>query len=368
MSKPHITFSLIPRALAWHNSKRIIFLPGAIILLIIAVWAGLIRLGWDWPVIQPTLPMAHGPLMVGGFLGTLISLERAVALDARWSYSAPLLTSMGAALLIVNGADGLSGPLFITLGSVVLVLVMVQILRIHVTLHTGVIIGGTLCWLVGNLLWLFGWPVYQIVAWWIGFPILTVAGERLELGRFLQIPTRVTAAFMVCVVIFLLGAASSIANYVIGLRLAGVGLVLLAVWLLRYDIANRRIEAGGQARFIAISLLSGYGWLIIGGVLAMSSGGLPAGPSYDAMLHAIFLGFTFAMIFAHAPIIFPAILQRSFQYTPRFYSHLILLHLSLAMRVFGDLLLWWPARLWGGLLNAVVLLLFLGNTLTSIRK
>lgn len=46
--------------------------------LLAALWAGLVRLGWGLPPLRPTLPIAHGPLMVSGFLGTLISLERAV--------------------------------------------------------------------------------------------------------------------------------------------------------------------------------------------------------------------------------------------------------------------------------------------------
>jgi hypothetical protein len=41
------------------------------------------------------LYIGHGPLMVCGFLGTLISLERAVALDA-WSYAAPALQQRAA--------------------------------------------------------------------------------------------------------------------------------------------------------------------------------------------------------------------------------------------------------------------------------
>jgi len=304
--------------------------------------------------------------MVGGFLGTLISLERAVALQRRWAYAAPLLTGIGATFIALGGS-GWPGPLLITVGSVLLVLIMVQILRIHITLHTGVILIGTACWFLGNLLWLLGQPVPHVIAWWIGFPLLTVAGERLELGRFLHLSARVTTAFLVCTVVFIAGAIASSINYTVGMRLLGVGMVLLALWLLRYDIASRRIKVGGQARFIAISLLSGYGWLAFGGVLATIHGGLMAGPLYDAMLHTLFLGFTFAMIFAHAPIIFPAVLQRPFHYTPRFYSHLFLLHVTLALRVTGDLLLWWPGRQWGGLLNGVVLLLFLGNTLASIQ-
>ncbi|MCB0099601.1 MAG: hypothetical protein KDE46_27900, partial [Caldilineaceae bacterium] len=187
-------------------------MAAALLSLLVAMWAGLIRLGWGWPAIQPTLPMAHGPLMVSGFLGTLISLERAVALDKKWSYFAPLLSGAGAALLIV-GMSGWIGPLLITMGSVLLVLIMVQILRIHITLYTGVIIAGTLCWLVGNLLWLLGWPVYQIVIWWIGFPLLTVAGERLELGRFLQLSVRVIVIFIACVGVFIAGAAIAMVLY-----------------------------------------------------------------------------------------------------------------------------------------------------------
>jgi hypothetical protein len=49
-----------------------------------------------------------------------------------------------------------------------------------------------------------------------------------------------------------------------------------------------------------------------------------------------------------------------------FYAHLILLHLSLIMRVAGDLALNIPIRKWGGLLNEVAILLFLAVTIYSI--
>ncbi|MCB0109511.1 MAG: hypothetical protein KDE53_26495, partial [Caldilineaceae bacterium] len=142
--------------------------------------------------------------------------------------------------------------------------------------------------------------------------------------------------------------------------------VALAFWLLRYDIARRRIKAGGQARFTALCLLSGYGWLAIAGLLAIRYPGQLAGPYYDALLHAIFLGFVFTMIFGHAPIVFPAVLQRPLPYRPRFYSHLLLLHITLAVRIAGDLLLSMSLRQWGALLNALVVLLFLGNTVAAL--
>ena len=156
-------------------------------------------------------------------------------------------------------------------------------------------------------------------------------------------------------------------SYALGVRLLGVGLLAMAIWLLRYDIAGRRIHAGGQARFTAICLMAGYVWLAFAGLLAIARGTAMAGPVYDALLHSVFVGFSFSMIFGHAPIIFPAVLQIPMQYTPRFYSHLILLHASLLLRVAGDLIPYWPARLWGGLLSALVILLFLFNTVTSVK-
>ena len=67
----------------------------AIISLLAAMWAGLIRIGWDYASWQPDLAQAHGALMVSGFLGTVIGLERAVAAAAvyknRLLYIVPLL-------------------------------------------------------------------------------------------------------------------------------------------------------------------------------------------------------------------------------------------------------------------------------------
>ena len=84
-----------------------------------------------------------------------------------------------------------------------------------------------------------------------------------------------------------------------------------------------------------------------------------AGPFYDAMLHIVFVGFVISMIFGHAPIIFPAIVQVRLIFQPAFYIHLLLLHLSLLLRVAGDLASLQTVRQWGGLLNEVAILLFL---------
>ncbi|HET9905902.1 MAG TPA: hypothetical protein VFQ23_04660 [Anaerolineales bacterium] len=74
------------------------------------------------------------------------------------------------------------------------------------------------------------------------------------------------------------------------------------------------------------------------------------------------------MIFGHAPIIFPAILGAPIAHTPAFYAHVSLLHLSLVVRIVGDLNGQMDIRLVGGLLNEVAILLFLGLTIYSIVK
>ena len=137
-------------------------------------------------------------------------------------------------------------------------------------------------------------------------------------------------------------------------------MILLGLWLLRFDIARRTIKQSGLTRFIAVCLLSGYVWLVVSGLIALIYGAVSAGPVYDAMLHAIFLGFVFAMIFGHAPIIFPAVLGLEIDYQSYFYIPLILLHLSLIARICGELLGSGTVRLWGGLFNVIAVILYLG--------
>jgi hypothetical protein len=339
----------------------------ALLALLAGMWAGLLRLNWTWPVLQPKLPMAHGPLMVSGFLGTLIGLERAVALEHRWTYLGPLFTGLGAILLII-GVTGSLGPLLMTMGSVVLVLVFAFIVRRQPALFTATMGLGALSWLVGNALWLAGRSIPLVVLWWAGFLVLTIVGERLELSRLLRLSQTAYGTFLWATGLFLAGLLLTGADLNAGMRLAGVGMLALTAWLLRYDIARRTVRQPGLARFTAACLLSGYVWLAVSGLLALRFGGMVAGPRYDATLHALFLGFVFGMIFGHAPIIFPAVLNLPIAFHPAFYAHLMLLHLSLVLRVSGDLLLYGPARKWGGLLNVAALLLFLANTIYSVRR
>ena len=351
----------------WQRLARLPLLLLAALALLAGLWAGLLRIGWSWPDWGTGMAAVHGPLMVSGFLGTIIGLERAVALGRRPAYLPPLLSGAGAALLLL--APGTPpARLLVTAGSAGLVLVFVFILRRHTALYTVVMALGAALWLLGNVIWLSGRTVTLAVPWWIGFLVLTIAGERLELSRVLRYQARTQVLFGMTTALSLVGVAATFWHFGFGMRVAGAGLVSLALWLLVYDIARRNLRHRGLTRYMAVCLFSGYIWLAVGGVLALWYGGLPAGPLYDAMLHAIFLGFVFAMIFGHMPIIFPAVSGRSLSYRPAFYGPLVLLHLSLLLRLAGDLLFLPAARRWGGLLNALVVVLFLVVTMTAARR
>jgi len=116
-------------------------------------------------------------------------------------------------------------------------------------------------------------------------------------------------------------------------------------------------------------LIAGYVWLVIGGALWLPlAGSFVAGPLYDSMLHSIFLGFVFSMIFAHGPVILPVITGVKMAFLKSFYLHAALLHLSLGLRIFGDLADITGAQKWGGALNALAIILFLLNNVRAVRQ
>jgi hypothetical protein len=129
------------------------------------------------------------------------------------------------------------------------------------------------------------------------------------------------------------------------------------------------VKGRGLPRFIAVCLLTGYAWLALSGLVILVSGGLGyGGPSYDAALHAVLLGFVFSMVFGHAPIILPAVLRVAVPYTPYFYLPLALLHVSLLVRLTGDWMMSAHWRAWGGALNGIALLAFVLGTITAVVR
>jgi hypothetical protein len=271
--------------------------------------------------------------------------------------------SASGALLLVFAPPGPAGAFLITAGSGVVVVMFLAIVRRQPSVFAHTMLIGAVMWLVGNVWWATGAAIYRVVCWWMAFVVLTIAGERLELNRLLRPTAWVRAAFVLVVTVLTTGVLSVSEWPSVGARVIGIGLLGLTWWLSRHDIARHTVRQQGLTRYMATCLLAGYVWLGVAGVLLLVVRPLSPGTAYDAMLHAVFVGFVLSMIFGHSPIVLPATLRTPLPYRRTFYLPLAVLHGSLVMRLAGDLVEdLGRLRAWGGLFNALALLLFVGNT------
>lgn len=346
---------------------RLLLAVPAAVALVAGLWSGLVRLGWSLPALAPA---AHGPLMIGGFLGTVICLERAVAFRRRWVYAAPALAGAGG-LALLFGAGRPWPQILLLAASILLLAGFLTVYRHYFGRRwdwpSGTLVLAAGLWVVGNLLWLAGWPVARVTPWWVAFLVLTVAGERLELARVQLLRPRPLRQFGGIVGLLLAGLTLTGPAFELGVRLLAVGLLALGLWLLRQDVARRTIRSTGLPRYVAACLLPGYLWLMGAGLLWLwRPAALSAGPYYDALLHAVLVGFVLSMIFGHAPIILPAIAGIRVGYTAALYVPLMLLHGSLLLRIWGDLAQKPAARQWGGLLNVAAVALFAAVLLRAV--
>jgi hypothetical protein len=344
------------RAGAAPSPRGLLLLPAGLGMLA-GLDAALMLLGVPAPVTAARLPQVHGMLMVFGFVGTLISLERAVALGRRPGFCAPALMGLGG-LVLLSPAPMRVGQTMMLLGAAALVGVYVPLWRRQRDEAVLVqALGAVLA--VGALgLWLGGVPVATTLPWLAGFMVLTIGAERLELARLAMGPGAGTmlvllaAALMLSVVPALLWPQA-------GYPLLGLALLVLVGWLAAHDVARRTVRTTGITRFMAACLLAGYAWLAVAGGIWLLAGPATSGGAYDAVIHSVFLGFTISMVMAHAPVILPAVMRRPLPYHPVLFAPAVLLHAGLLVRLWlGDargLRTCWQV---GGVLNVVALLLF----------
>ncbi|HID40282.1 MAG TPA: hypothetical protein EYP36_12325, partial [Calditrichaeota bacterium] len=233
--------------------------------MVIGIWVGLVRMGWQWSVPHEGLVMLHGPLMVGGFLGTVIGMERAVASKQVWGFLAPLFSALAALLYLVFPGKESLAVIFLTLSSLFMVLIFLYMLKRHIDAATVVMAIGAAVWLLGNLAWLGGYSIPQVVLWWAGFLIVTIVGERLELTRFLNIAKNQYRLLYSMLVLLAVGLVFSLFNLDLAMRITGLANLALSIWLLRNDIARRALKKPGLTRFLSLALLTGYFWLGLSG-------------------------------------------------------------------------------------------------------
>lgn len=349
------------------GSHRAWLMVGAGISLLAGLDGALLLLGVWSPVMSTRLSKWHGPLMVLGFVGTVICLERAVALGHRLAYLVPAMSGFGVIVLLapLPFDSARAGLALLTLAQLGLLTIYVPLWRRS---HDDAVViqgAGAFCAAGAAALLTTGAHVSQIVGWLACYMILTICGERLELSRLTMARNRALSALCLAVVAALL---VSVVSPAIGWRVLGVVLIGLAVWLCRHDVARGGLRRGGQAAYIGTLLMIGYLWLATAGIVCTIQRPPTSRNGYDAVVHSLFLGFTMGMVLGHAPIILPAVLQVRLEWTTWFWLPAFLLEASLLVRIgIGDGLDRSAAVQAGGTVNVLSLLTLVAVIATHIQ-
>lgn len=343
---------------------RMLWMLPAGLALLAGLDAGLLLLGLPAPVTTERLPEVHGMLLVLGFVGTLISLERATAYARPIGFVTPALLGLGGILLVVTPVPLIVAKIVLAAGAASFVLLYVPLWRrqYDAALLTQLLAAGLAT--CGAVIWIGQDELTRIIPWLVGFLVLTIAAERVELARITMGPR--------AGIRLLLHAWAITAALTVGLVLPDAGAILLGLallsltgWLIVHDVARRTIRASGVTRYMAACILAGYVWLGVA-ALVLLLGYPSAQPAYDAVIHAVFLGYTFSMIMAHATTILPAVLHIPLPYRPAFWAPIAILQVALIVRVWvGDGLGVTAAWQVGGVLGVVSLLLFVLTAVTS---
>lgn len=343
---------------------RILWMVPAGLALLAGLDAGLVLLGLPAPVTTARLPETHGMLLTLGFVGTLISLERATAYARPLGFVAPALLGAGGVLMVVAPVPLIAAKIVLAAGAAAFVLLCIPLWQrqYDAALLTQLLAAGlALC---GAVIWIGQSEMTRVIPWLIGFLVLTIAAERVELAR---ITMGAHAGIRLLVHAWAVTAALAVGLVLpdFGAILLGVVLLSLTGWLVVHDIARRTINAAGVTRYMAACILAGYVWLAVA-ALVLLLGYPTAQPAYDAVIHAVFLGYTFSMIMAHATTILPAVLRIALPYRPAFWAPIAVLQVALIVRVWiGDGLGIPAAWQIGGVLGVAAIVLFLLTAVTS---
>ena len=130
------------------KNKHIFLLPLVFTSLLTGILTGWIRIGWNFPAVGSIGD--HGAFMIGGFLGTLICLERTVSNPNKIALMVPAVNSLS----IVSLLAGYSTASYICmlLGGLGLTLVYIKLYSDHKKFFILVLMCGALCYVIGNLM------------------------------------------------------------------------------------------------------------------------------------------------------------------------------------------------------------------------
>jgi hypothetical protein len=344
------------------KTSRLPLLALAFLSLITGLITGLGRIGWSGMAL-PSM-VHHGGIMIGGFLGTLIILEKIIPLKKKILYGIPVLSALSVMMFIFS-LDEIAFVLLVA-ASVGLVLVFTYYFLQERSPVYFLMLIGSFCWLTGNLLLMKNEFYPQAVSWWMAFTLFVIGAERIELMKFLPVSPYQKLLFVGGLLLFVIGSLLSFHG--IGNVITGLSLAFAAIWLLRHDIIGISIKKSGLTRYIAIALLSGYLCLFICGVFLMAF--KTQAFAYDIVVHTFFIGFVLSMILAHGPIILPGVIGVHHKpYNRLFYICLIVLHVSWLTRAVSSILLEFETRRLSGILTTIAILgYFITLAVTTIME
>jgi len=342
--------------------QRLLFLMMALASLLIGLWTGLTRLGWDLSYLKPTF--YHGSIMVGGFLGTLICLEKAIPLKNNLLLLIPVVNA--SSIVFFLSGHFTYALVILIVGSTGLCIIYLIYLSQQDELPILIMLMGALSWLTGNILLLFKNLYPLSLSWLMAFLLFTITAERLELSKFLPVTRLNKIVLLILLGLFVTGALLHFHG--IGSYFTGASLIGISIWLMRYDVIRVTLKKEGLTKFTAVALLTGYFALLLDGIFFII---FPATPfAYDALVHTFFIGFIFPMIFAHGPIILPGVLGVSVKpYHRALYFPLMLLIGSVLIRILADAyVISYTFRMMSGWISAGGILLYLVTLFTLLLR
>ena len=363
---------------------RLVLLAGGGLGLLAGLDAALLRLGLAAPVGAVNLSTLHGILMLYGFLGTAITLERAVALQSDkhaftwWGYLSPAASGLGVITALIGVAHpgspfGRLIPAAMWIASMALLnLIYLVIWRRQQTFFLLIQILGSVAGLIGITLWGRGFEIPVVIPWWTAFLVLTILGERVEMARISFSSNVIQVRVFVESLVYFTALMVSMFAPEWGYPLTGLALAVLIIDVAAHDIAFRTIRTGGLTKFMAAAMLAGYGWALLAAGIWIVRGQVLSGYAYDTVVHSLTIGFALSMVMAHAPIIIPAVARRSIPYSPVMWAVWGLLQAGLLIRVLGgarvalgqgEAVSAWQ---FGGAVDVLTVLAFVITTMTLI--
>ncbi len=329
--------------------------------LAILIWAGIAcltglmtafaRIGLSPFAQSHELVSVHGALMVFGFLGTAIGMERGVAYHAgsashpSWGLIAPLLGALGVVSTFVLALIPTLPQWWPAIPGAFWAASMFELSAVYIgiwswqnSLTLIIQMMGSLTGALGMILYACSVPALRLAPLWMVFLVLTIIGERLELARVSFTGRRVENTLLTAAGVSVVGSILILFIPEVGYVILGLSFLVLLITMLAHDIARHTFKLPGMTGFMGVAMLCAYVWGIIGSLLWTLTPQSDLFSQRSAFALVCFdLGFTMTMVIAHACIIVPAIIRRPLPFSTLMWIPLIGLQSGLALGAIGTL-------------------------------